>query len=142
MAFAMLELMEFCLIHPSIGVKEHKENPRAMLWSPGGTGRLPGDEVVACINGRLNHLSERVRMGQEARDVLKYCDSDLQKKCQENYEVAKIPIFAICTSLGPGTTPVRAREPTDQNAWSALEEVRPSGDGTYVEKVVGALKVG
>ena len=80
-------------------------------------------------------------MRQEAGDILKYRNSDLQKERQEHHEVAKVPILAICPSLGPSAAPVRAREPTNQDPWSALEEIRPSVDGAYVKEAIGALEV-
>ena len=103
---------------------------------------MSGNKVVACVNGRLDHFGKRVRVIQDTGDILKDCDSDLQKECQKYHEVAEVTILAVCPTLGSSATPVRTRESSNEYPRPVLEEVGPSVDIAYVKKPIGALEIG
>ena len=102
---------------------------------------MAGDDLVTCVNCRLEHLRERVWMVKDTRHVLKDCYCDLEEHSESDSEVSEVSILAICTALGTGPTPIGTREPAYQHAGETYQEFRPEMNVPDVHLAETARKV-
>ena len=54
-------------------------------------------------------------MIEDTRYIFEDCNCDLEEDSKKDREVAKVPILAIRTTPGTGSTPVRTRETTNKH---------------------------